>query len=119
MVEVESGSDFLRNFQESIEGVDFALGVEEIGVVQRDGGLFADGGEEEEVVFVEGSAVGFVDQLDEAEDVVFFAEGGAHPGLDFEFFGGVRCVRRGRALRRGFRLILDWRTGRFRRAGLR
>ena len=68
--------------------MDLALGVEKIGVVQRDGGLFADGREEEEIVFVEGSAVGFVDQLDEAEDVVFFAEGCAHPGLEFEFAGG-------------------------------
>src|SRR5580698_1273479 len=60
--------------------------VEEIGVVQRYGGLFADGGEEEQVVFVEWSAVGFIDQLDDAEDVVFFAKWRAHPGHDFEFF---------------------------------
>ena len=57
VVEIECGSNFLRNFQERVEGVDFALGIEHVGVVQSYGGLLADGGKEEEVVLVERSAV--------------------------------------------------------------
>jgi hypothetical protein len=82
--------------------VDLALGVQQIGVVQRYGGLFADGGEEEQVVLVEGSAVGFVDELDDAEHVVFFAQRGAHPGHDFEIFGAADAFGEAGLLRRVF-----------------
>ena len=102
MVEVESGSNFLRNFQESVEGVNLTLGVEHVGVVQSYGGLFADGGKKEQVVFVEGSAVCFIDELDDAHNIVFLAQGRAHPGLYFEIAARLQALRKRGLLRRIF-----------------
>ncbi len=81
VIEIERGSDFLRNFQQRVEGVNLALGFQQVGVVQRDGGLFADGREEKQVVFVERRTVLFVDQLDDAQHFVRFAQRCADPGL--------------------------------------
>ena len=39
VIEVQGGSDFLGYFEEGIEDVNFALGFEQVGVVQGDGCL--------------------------------------------------------------------------------
>ena len=70
VIEIQSGSNFLRNFQQSIEGVNLSLGLQQVCVVQCHCGLFADTGEEKQVVFIEQRAVFLVNYLDHAEAYV-------------------------------------------------
>ncbi|HTO80399.1 MAG TPA: hypothetical protein VMJ31_11555 [Methylocystis sp.] len=69
--------------------------------MEGDGGLLADLSEQEKLVFIEGAPGGFVDELDDAQNFVAFAQGRSHPGLNFEIagrlcaaFGEVRVGRR-------------------------
>ena len=119
VVEIECGSDFLRNFEKRVERVDFALGFEEVRVVQSDGGLLADAFEEEEIFFVERSAVGFIYDLDDAQHFVFLAQRGGHPGLNLELAARFDAFFEARFFRRRRQRAWDCPAEQFRRASLR
>ena len=78
-----------------------ALGLEQIRVVQSNRRLLADACEEEKFILIERAAVGLVDQFDDAQHFVFFAQRRGHPALDFETAG------------RATALFESWLRGRF------
>src|SRR5277367_688840 len=53
VVEIERGSDLLRNFQERVENVHFAFGLEQIRVMESNGCLLADALQEKKLILVE------------------------------------------------------------------
>lgn len=57
VVQVERGGEFPTGGEQRVQVVDPALRLEEVGVMKRDGGLLADAGKEEEVIFIEGRAL--------------------------------------------------------------
>src|SRR5246127_2393279 len=72
--------------------MNFAFRFKEIRIVQGDCGLLADAFEEEKIFFIEGSAVGLVHQLDDAENLVFFSQRRRHPRLDLEFTASLDAL---------------------------
>ena len=89
-------------FEKSVEGVNFALGFEQVRVVKRDGGLLADAFKKEQILFVEWRAARFVHELDDAEHFVFFTQRGCHPGLNLKFSALFHPLCEARLLRGHF-----------------
>ena len=70
----------------------FPFGFEEIRVVQRHGCLFADARKEENVIFGECRSVLFVNQLDDADDLLLLPQRRANDGLNLKFASGLNTL---------------------------